>query len=98
MVNSSSIQSSGQPVILPGSKGLCLKHQNEEFMVESVFYTPQGLRYRGYHLSNNDPNVKEVVPLENLVEIPGESQLGYYNLETGEIEQSTGVGAVANSC
>ena len=87
--------SSGQQVILPSSKGLCLKHQNEEFMVEDVFYTPQGLRYRGYHLSNNDPNIKEVVPVENLVEIPGESQLGVYNYETGQIEQFMNAGAMA---
>lgn len=92
---SNSTPSSGQQVILPGSKGLCLKHQNEEFMVDDVFYTPQGLRYRGFHLSNNDPNIKEIVPLENLVEIPGESQLGVYNYETGQIEPSVSAGVMA---
>jgi hypothetical protein len=36
-------------VILPGSKGLNLRSNNEEFVVENVFYSPHynGLAYRG---------------------------------------------------
>ncbi len=76
-------------VILPGSVGVDLKHHNEDFVVEDVFYSPQDaeLRYRGRRASITDETVKITVPIRNLVPIPGESQLGWYNPSTGEILQ-----------
>ena len=77
-------------VILPGSKGLNLRNNNEEYFVESVFYSPQyrGLAYRGCNYEGkhrNGQDVKNIIPASSLVEIPGESSCGLYNLETGEL-------------
>jgi len=82
-------------VILPGSKGLNITKNNEEFEVEAVFFHPSvsGLSYRGKHISNiTKPGkeiVKEIVPIKTLIEIPGESKVGFYNYDTGEIEAET---------
>lgn len=73
-------------VILPGSVGLDRMKDNEEFYVEAVFFSPRdGLRYRGRHPSDTDATVKITVPVQNLVPVPGESRLGWYDLETGEL-------------
>jgi superfamily II DNA/RNA helicase len=77
-------------VILPGSKGLNLRNNNEEYFVESVFYSPQyrGLAYRGCNYEGkhrNGQDVKNIIPVASLVETPGESSCGLYNLETGEL-------------
>jgi DEAD/DEAH box helicase domain-containing protein len=78
----------GERVILPGSKGLNINHNNEEFEVEAVFFHPSisGLSYRGRRVSITDETLKEIVPLKALVEIAGESKMGFYNYDTGEIE------------
>lgn len=74
-------------IILPGSVGLDQFGGNIEFNVEGVFYSPRdgGLRYRGRHAYDSDPSVKTTIPVENLIPVPGESRLGWYDLETGEI-------------
>ncbi|HHW41614.1 MAG TPA: DEAD/DEAH box helicase [Syntrophomonadaceae bacterium] len=74
-------------IILPGSVGLDQLSGNIEFFVEGVFYSPRegGLRYRGRHVYDSDPDVKITIPVENLIPVPGESRLGWYDLETGEI-------------
>lgn len=84
-------------VILPDSVGLNIKKDNEEFLIEGIFYHPKnGLYYRGRHLSQTSkrwtgkteqgrPPVI-TVPISNLREIPGESKMGFYNYETGEVE------------
>ena len=74
-------------VVMPGSKGLDTRHNNEEFAVEKVFYSPSigGLAYRGKHIGVADNDVVEVIPLESLTAIPGESKLGKYNPDTGDL-------------
>jgi DEAD/DEAH box helicase domain-containing protein len=76
-------------VIMPGSKGLNINRQNEEFEVEDVFFHPSigGLSYRGRSISTTDKTVKDIIPIKALVEIPGESRIGRYNYDTGEIEE-----------
>lgn len=78
-----------EKVIAPGSKGLDLE-QNEEFWVEALVYTPQGLMYRGRHLSEKSATCKEIdyfVAHDLLAEIPGESTLALYDYNTGRIEK-----------
>jgi len=74
-------------VIMPGSKGLDIKKDNEEFFVEGVLFTPDGLRYRGKHISEKTARYKIFIPIDSLKEIPGESKFGLYNYETGEVEE-----------
>jgi DEAD/DEAH box helicase domain-containing protein len=87
-----SVETSGDSyvqVIMPGSKGLNLRRSNEEFEVEAVFYSPQvnGLAYRGRYPSTTGETTKDIVPLDFISEIPGESKIGQYNLNSGEIEE-----------
>lgn len=79
-------------VIMPGSKGLNINRNNEEFFVEGVFFSPslKGLAYRGKHLSEmiekfNDTIIS--IPFKLIKEIPGESKLGLYDYETGELKE-----------
>lgn len=74
-------------IILPKSVGLDQLNGNLEFVVDGVFYSPRegGLRYRGRHVDDVDPDVKITIPVENLIPIPGESRFGWYDMETGEI-------------
>jgi len=79
-------------VIMPGSKGLDIKKDNEEFFVEGVFFSPsfKGLAYRGKHLSEKTSRFNDMVvsiPADSLKEIPGETKFGLYNLETGELKE-----------
>jgi len=79
-------------VIIPGSKGLDIKRNNEEFFVEGVFFSPsfKGLAYRGKHLSEKTSKFSDVIisiPIDSLKEIPGESKFGLYDLETGEVKE-----------
>ena len=79
-------------VIMPGSKGLDIKRDNEEFFVEGVFFSPsfKGLAYRGKHLSEKTARYDNVVisiPIDSLKEIPGESKFGLYDLDTGEVKE-----------
>jgi DEAD/DEAH box helicase domain-containing protein len=75
-------------VICPGSKGLDVWHSNEEFEVEDVFFSPRDscLAYRGRRASTTDPTVKIILPINQVVEVPDESKMGFYNYHTGEIE------------
>jgi len=46
------------------------------------------LAYRGYGYSGQrdiKPDVKTIIALDSLIEIPGESKLGLYHPESGEI-------------
>ncbi|OQB73186.1 MAG: ATP-dependent DNA helicase RecQ [Deltaproteobacteria bacterium ADurb.Bin135] len=78
-------------VLKPGTKGLDVTKDNEEFFIEKVFYSPtmQGIAYRGKHISENNARHDDVlisVPAKSLVEIPGESEFCLYDLESGEIK------------
>ena len=70
-------------VIMPGSRGLNIMKDNEEFFVKRVFYKPNGkLYYGGNYLSGKG---EILIPINLLREIPGESKLGFYDLETGKV-------------
>lgn len=73
------------PVIMPGSRGLQTLHDNREFYVENVFLHPAGLRYRGHH-EGTQRDVDEIIPIEHLTPLSGESKMGTYDLETGELK------------
>ena len=75
-------------VIKPGSRGLSLEHNNEEFYVDDVIYTPTGLRYKGRRPQQNGYKFDSVVitmPVQAIRPIPDVSETAYYNLETAEI-------------
>jgi DEAD/DEAH box helicase domain-containing protein len=74
-------------VIMPGSRGLNLRRNNEEYEVQRVFFSPtlQAVAYRGRHLATVDEDVVEIVPVEVVEPIPGESVMGQYDPETGEL-------------
>ena len=75
-------------VIMPGSIGLSLEHNNQEFKVEGVIYTPSGLRYRGRRSSQTSRDFEDIVitmPVNAIECIPDVSQRGYYEFNTGEI-------------
>ena len=86
-----------QIVILPDSVGLDVgSGRNEEFFIEDIFYSPTyGLSYKGRHLSETSKRMTTetwkasvpvmIVPVSRVQEIPGESKMGLYNLEAGEI-------------
>ena len=74
-------------VILPGSKGLLLTHNNQDFFVSDFFYTPDGLRYKGKTPAYADSTAVLTPLITHVVEIPGESKIGMYNIMTGEIEE-----------
>ncbi len=79
-------------IIMPGSKGLDIKKGNEEYFIDGVFFSPviKGLAYRGKHISEKSKKYKDAIislPLDSLKEIPGESKIGLYNYETGEIKE-----------
>lgn len=75
-------------VIMPNSIGLSLEHNNEEFKVEAVVYTPSGLRYRGRRSSQESRRFEDVIitmPVDAIECIPDVSRRGYYDFNTGEI-------------
>lgn len=74
-------------VILPKSKGVLLSMNNEEFTVERVFLTPEGLKYEGK--TPHQQSEKLMPSVERVKELPGESKVGYFNLSTGMIEKLT---------
>ncbi len=68
--------SSNHNVRLPGGKGLNVWRNNEEFCVERVvFYSPQvqGVAYKVKHLGTTEEEVVEIVPVEAIEIVPGES-------------------------
>jgi hypothetical protein len=61
-----------------------------EYLVEAVYYHPSigGLAYRGRYLnSTDDGNMKVILSIDDVVGIPGETSYGYYNIDTGEMEE-----------
>jgi DEAD/DEAH box helicase domain-containing protein len=78
-------------IIMPGSKGLNVNKNNEEFLVEGVFFSPDigGLAYRGRDIPEKPSHelVTTIIPISALKDIPGESKLGLYSYRTGEIKQ-----------
>jgi DEAD/DEAH box helicase domain-containing protein len=76
-------------VICPKSRGINIYRNNEEFLVDKVSFhpsIPNELSYSGRHISNKNATVKERIPVSHLVEIPGESSVGWYDCDSEEIE------------
>lgn len=81
-------QTSLQRVLLPGSIGLVLTNNNKEFHIEKVMFHPRlmCLVYKGsYLLESEDDSLQTFLPVTHVVEVPGESRIGYYDYENGEL-------------
>jgi len=80
-----------QKIIMPGSKGLDIRNDNQEFEVENVFYHPkEGLVYTGRHpwqKTKDFEDAKIRIPFNSLRKIPGVSKMGLYDYNTGEIKK-----------
>lgn len=73
-------------VILPGGVGLLLHGAEEEFMVADIFVHPRdGLMYRGRRVGEEQGLATTSFPVGKVRPLPGISQVGRYNFETGEI-------------
>lgn len=76
-------------IIMPGSKGLFVKNNNEECIIKSIFYDPResGLRYGVKKVTSKNENVgvKISILAKDVVEIPGESKFGFYDYDNGEV-------------
>lgn len=75
-------------VICPGSVGLSQLHDNQLYRIEDVFFNPQKneLYYRGLLETDDENTMKTCLPVAHVSEIPGESQIGYYEYDTGEVK------------
>ncbi|MBB5235578.1 DEAD/DEAH box helicase [Deinococcus budaensis] len=82
-------------VILEGSKGICLLHANREMSIQQVYYSPRaGLQYKGRLATDNSWETHlTVVAVEGVQFIPGISEMGWYDLEQGELIPDTVEGA-----
>lgn len=72
-------------VVMPGSKGLMVR-TNEEFRVMRILNTPMGISYEGTPASMEGSGASVMPLLTDVAEVPGESQVGWYDLQTGEVE------------
>lgn len=83
-------------IIKPGSYGVNIKKDNEEFLVEGVFFSPQHgeLAYRGKHATEKKKAEQEnrfhgqatvIVSVKSVLPLDGVSEIAYYNYETGEV-------------
>lgn len=81
-------------VIMPGSYGISRQKGNEFFNVESVFFSPKlgCVAYKGFHESEErrrkgwpgNSSATTIVRSTEVEEVPGESKMGLYDLNTGE--------------
>ncbi|MBE0699296.1 MAG: hypothetical protein IH586_20425, partial [Anaerolineaceae bacterium] len=81
-------------VVLPDSKGLMVR-TNEEFYVLRILKTPVGLSYEGTPTSMLGTSASVMPLLTDVAEIPGESEAGWYDVETGEIEPAASLEGTA---
>lgn len=76
-------------IILPGSVGWSLPDGRQEFVVDSHFVHPKdGLKYRGHLKSwekSKDNGASMSLSIEAVEIVPGESKVGLYDYETGEV-------------
>jgi DEAD/DEAH box helicase domain-containing protein len=72
-------------IVLPGSKGL-MARTSEEFMVKRILNTPAGLSYEGTPAAMMGTAISYMPLLSDVVEIPGESKVGWYDIHTEAIE------------
>lgn len=81
-------------IVMPGSKGLMVR-TSEEFQVLRILNTPAGLSYEGTPVSLVGASITVMPLLTDVAEIPGESQVGWYDIETGQIEAFPAEGTLA---
>jgi DEAD/DEAH box helicase domain-containing protein len=77
-------------VIMPKSWGLDVSHNNHLFTVTAIFFSPklQSVAYRGRRETTPDnEDVVDIVAVNCLVAIPGESLVGAYDPETGDLQE-----------
>jgi len=57
--------------------------------VRNIFYSPtlHAVAYRGRHQASAEEEVTEIVAVECLEPIPGESRIGSYDPETGDLQE-----------
>ena len=82
-------RSVSEQVIKPGSIGLALRNNNQEYLIENLFFNPKigQLCYRGRYLSQHESDSTKVIWfITDVVPIPGESQIGIYDYTTGEVK------------
>lgn len=83
-------------VMLPGSTGIDIKKDNEEFEVEGVFFSPlfQSVAYRGQYVVSKKKALRVVaggsattitVRADHIRQLEAESTKGYFDLETGQL-------------
>ncbi len=81
-----------QRVIKPGSIGLYAKNPTQELMVESIFFRPSGLAYKGkFKLSIGAEDDlcwsrTVIIEIDDVLVIPGETLTGIYNYDTGNVD------------
>ena len=73
---------------MPGSKGLDGSHERRILCLENI-ETPVGLSYEGTPHPMMGTSASVMPLLSDVAEIPGESDVGWYDVETGEIEPAT---------
>lgn len=90
-------------VILPGSMGIDTHQDNEEFEVSAVFFSPVlgTVAYRGNYastkkkemLANGKHSATTVIVRADRIEpLEGETKLGHFNMETGEVSEKSPTG------
>lgn len=79
-------------VLLPGSRGLHSRLNNEEFEVDKVIYSPklQSVAYVGRCKGDEHTGGVHVAAVEWIIPIPGESRMGWFDPETGETSDEPG--------
>ncbi len=80
-----------EKIILPGSKGINIKRNNEEFTVERLLYKPEGLCYIGRNESQmvkKFDNSEISAQISHITEIPDVSIMGFYCYETGLVSKN----------
>ena len=76
-------------VIMPKSRGLDVSHNNELFTVSAIFFSPklQSVAYRGRRETTRDEDAIDIIAVGSLVPIPGESRVGAYDPESGDLQE-----------
>jgi DEAD/DEAH box helicase domain-containing protein len=81
-------------VLLPGEVGVDVSRDNTDFQVSRVFYHPlTKLSYRGVHIADahravgrpRNGNAETIVSVDQIRPIPGQTRLGWYDLQEGEL-------------
>lgn len=73
-------------IIMPGSSGVVVTSDNQEFFITKVFMNNQGLVYRGAFTPEDiaKNNLVTMYPTSKVQPIPGKSILGEFDYELGE--------------